>query len=91
MDELELQEAQRMTDKQFQKLNRLLFKFLRKELTDIRNETDEAVRNRKLDALLELIQSEIENRDTTAAWEAIHTENHPKIKTTGKTSGLHSP
>ena len=50
-----------MTDKQFQKLNRLLFKFLRKELTDIRNETDEAVRNRKLDALLELIQSEIEN------------------------------
>ena len=61
MDELELQEAQRMTDKQFQKLNRLLFKFLRKELMDIRNETDEAVRNRKLDALLELIQSEIEN------------------------------
>ena len=61
MDELELQEAQRMTDKQFQKLNRLLFKFLRKELTDIRNETDEAVRNRKLDALLELVQSEIEN------------------------------
>ena len=61
MDELELQEAQRMTDKQFQKLNRLLFKFLRKELTDIRNETDEAVRNRKLDALLELIQSEIED------------------------------
>lgn len=61
MDELELQETQGMTDKQFEKINRLLFKFLRYELTEIRNETDETVRNRKLDALLELIQSEIEN------------------------------
>ncbi|MCI6830638.1 MAG: hypothetical protein MR896_00930 [Clostridiales bacterium] len=50
-----------MTDKQFEKLNRLLFKFLQNQLTEIRNETDETVRNRKLDALLELVQSEIEN------------------------------
>lgn len=61
MDELALQEVQGMTDKQFEKLNRLLFKFLQNQLTEIRNETDETVRNRKLDALLELVQSEIEN------------------------------
>ena len=61
MDELALQEVQGMTDKQFEKLNRLLFKFLQNQLTEIRNETDETVRNRKLDALLELVQSEIED------------------------------
>ena len=61
MDELALQEVQGMTDKQFEKLNRLLFKFLQNQLTEIRNETDETVRNRKLDALLELIQSEIQD------------------------------
>ena len=61
MDELALQEVQGMTDKQFEKLNRLLFKFLQNQLTEIRNETDETIRNRKLDALLELVQSEIED------------------------------
>ena len=50
-------EMQGMTDKQLT----FLLKLIRKELTDIKNEADGESKDRKIDELLELIQSEIEN------------------------------